>query len=72
MILKVRVQPRASRNKVVKEFDSYKVYLSKPAQEGLANRELLELLSDHLRVKKYQLKIIQGVKSRNKLIEVNV
>jgi uncharacterized protein (TIGR00251 family) len=72
MIFKVRVHPRASRNKVVKELDSYKVYLSKPAQEGLANNQLLELLSDYLKVKKYQLKIIQGVKSRNKLIEVNV
>jgi uncharacterized protein (TIGR00251 family) len=72
MIFKVRVHPRASRNKVVKEFDSYNVYLNKPAQEGLANRELLELLSAHLKVKKYQIKIIQGVKSRNKLIEVNV
>jgi uncharacterized protein (TIGR00251 family) len=72
MILKVRVQPRASRKSIIKENDSFKVYLTKPAQDGLANAQLIELLSEHLKVKKYQIKIIQGEKSRNKLIEVNV
>jgi uncharacterized protein (TIGR00251 family) len=72
MILKVRVQPRASKKSIIRENDSFKVYLTQPAQDGLANRQLIDLLADYLKVKKYQLKIIQGEKSRNKLIEVNV
>jgi len=69
MILNVRVSPKASRNLVKKEGDIYKVYLTKPAQDGLANEQLVALLAEHLKAKKYQLKIIKGFKGRDKLIE---
>jgi hypothetical protein len=71
MILNVRVTPKSSRNSVKKENDILKVYLTKPAQDGLANAQLIEILSEYLQVKKSQIKIIQGEKSRNKLIEIN-
>ncbi len=71
MILNVRVQPASSRNLVKEEKGVLKVYLTKPAQEGLANRQLVELLAAHLKVKKYQIKIIKGQNSRNKLIEIS-
>jgi len=60
----------ASRNLVKQEPKGLKVYLTKPAQDGLANEQLISLLVEHLKVKKYQLKIIQGDKSRNKLVEI--
>lgn len=69
MILSVRVSPKASRNMVKKEGDNFKVYLTKPAQDGLANEQLISLLAGHLGVKKYQLKIIKGLKGRDKLVE---
>jgi hypothetical protein len=68
----IRVIPKASRNKVQEESGSLKVYVTKPAQDGLANDQVLELLAKYLKVKKYQLKIIQGEKSRNKVIEVDI
>lgn len=71
MILNVRVTPRSSRNLIKKENDVLKVYLTKPAQDGLANAQLIKLLSEYLQVKKSQIKIIQGEKSRDKLIEIN-
>lgn len=71
MILSVRVIPKASRNLVKKENDHLKVYLTKPAQDGLANLRLIDLLSEHLKIKKYQIKIIKGQKSRDKLVEIN-
>ena len=71
MIMRIRVCPKASRNLVKKEDDILKVYLTKPAQEGLANSQLIELLSEYLRVRKYQIKIVKGLKSRDKLIEIN-
>ncbi len=69
MILSIRVAPRASRNFVKEEGKKFKVYLTKPAQDGLANEQLIDLLSEYLKVKKYRLKIIKGHKSRDKLIE---
>ena len=71
MILSVRVQPKSSRNLVKQENGTLKVCLTKPAESGLANAQLIELLAKHLKVKKYQLKIVKGFSSRNKLIEIS-
>lgn len=71
MLLNIRVVPKSSRNCIKKESDILKVYLTKPAQDGLANKQLIDLLSDYLKVKKYQIRIIQGEKSRNKVIQVD-
>ena len=71
MILNVRAIPKASRNYVKKENGNFKVYLTKPAHDGLANSQLVELLSEFLKLKKYQVKIIKGLKSRDKLVEIS-
>lgn len=71
MLLKVKVVPRASRCRVKEENGSLKVYLTKPAVDGLANKQLLEILSEHLAVKKYCLEIVSGLASRNKVVKVN-
>ncbi len=54
-----------------KENNSFKAYLTKTAHDGLANKQLIELLSGYLKVKKYQIRIIKGEKSRNKVIEID-
>lgn len=71
MILDIRVVPKASRSFIKKEENGLKVYLTKPAQDGLANDQLIRLLADYLKIKKYQIKIIKGEKSRSKTIQVN-
>lgn len=71
MILNVRVIPKASRSLIKKEGSSLKAYLTMPAQDGKANGQLITLLSEYLRVKKYQIRIIKGEKSRQKLVEIN-
>ncbi len=70
MILKVRVVPKASREMVKEEHARLKVYLTSPAQEGLANAQLIKVLAKHLKVKKYRLRITQGEKARDKSVEV--
>lgn len=71
MILNIRVIPKASRNLVKKENDRFKVYLTKPAQDGLANNQLIELLAEYLNLKKYQIKIIKGKHTREKVVEID-
>ena len=71
MIVSVRVIPKASRNLVKKENDTLKVYVTRPPQDGRANAQVIDLLSEYLKVKKYQLKIVKGEKSRDKLIEIH-
>jgi uncharacterized protein (TIGR00251 family) len=71
MIFSVQVSPRASRNRVEQIGNTLKVYLTKPAADGLANAQLIDLLSKHFKIKKYQISIKSGVKNRNKLVEIN-
>lgn len=71
MIFNIRVCPRASRNRVEQNQDTLKVYLTKPAALGLANAQLIDLLSAHFKIKKYQIRIKSGEKSRNKLVEID-
>jgi len=72
MFISVRVIPKASRNLVKLENGCYKAYLTKPARDGLANKELIELMSDYLKVKKYEIEIVKGHKTHNKLLKINV
>jgi uncharacterized protein len=69
--IKVRVQPKSSQEKVVKVNDiEYKVYTHKPAIDGEANDAVRELLAEHLGIKKYNILIVKGDRSKNKLIEI--
>ena len=70
MLISVRVVPRAKQNKVVAEADRLKVYLTAPPVEGKANDLLIEVLAEHLGVKKKQLRLIRGEKGRDKIVEV--
>lgn len=71
MIICVRACPKASRNLVKEEKGRLKVYLTKPGQDGLANAQLIDLLAEHLHLKKLQIRIVKGHKSRDKLVEIN-
>ena len=72
MIFNVQVRPRASRNRIDQSGNNLKVYLTKPAADGLANLQLIALLSAHFKIKKYQVSIKSGEKSRKKLVEIDV
>jgi uncharacterized protein (TIGR00251 family) len=71
MLLKIKVAPRASRNLVKEENGWLKVYLTKPAIDGLANAQLVKLLAEYFKVKKYQIEIVSGAQSRNKVVKIN-
>lgn len=70
MILQVRVVPNAKQEKIFEEGDRFKVYLTAPAEQGKANKALIRLLAKYFNVKKSQVQIIKGDKSRNKVIEI--
>ena len=71
MIFNVRVIPRASHNHIEQVDNNLKVYLTKPADKGLANKQLVDLLSTHFKTKKYLIRIKSGEKSRNKLVQID-
>ena len=69
--LRVRVRPGASRNRVDGYEDGVLVpRVTAPPEAGRANAALTELLSDFIGVPRSRLRIVRGVTSRNKIIEV--
>ena len=69
--IKIKVIPNAKRNRIIKEQERLKVYVTAPAVDGKANKVLIEILAEYLQVKKSRLCIIRGDKSREKVIQVN-
>lgn len=70
MLIKVRVTPNAKVTSVTKILENeYEVKVDQRAEEGKANKRLIEILAEYFGIKKSQLSIVSGSKSRNKLIE---
>jgi len=68
MKLIIKVNPNSKKSEIIKISDNnYKVSLKSPADKNKANTELLKLL------KKYfgkEARIIKGMKSKNKIVEL--
>ena len=71
VILRIKVEPRSSGKGIAGVLgEIIKVKLHAPPVGGAANEELIEVLSEELKVKKRVIKIISGQSSKNKVIEI--
>jgi uncharacterized protein len=68
--LNIRIIPNARKTTIIEEEGRLKVYVTAPAVDGKANAALLILLSEYLEVRKSDIEILRGEKSRNKLIGI--
>ncbi len=69
--LRVRINPRSSRNQVTGWADGVlHVKLTAPPVEGAANKAAVEFLADLLGVKKSQITLTSGKTSRDKTFEI--
>lgn len=69
VVLKLQVQPKASRTEVVGlhgEPPRLKIRIAAPPVDGEANDELLRFLKKKLRVTSAQLQILRGESSKSK------
>lgn len=71
--IKIKVIPRSSLNVVVGEMadGTLKVKLTAPPVDGKANKALIELLADFYDTPKNKIKIVSGLTSKNKLVEID-
>ncbi len=70
--LSFRIQPRASRNKIVRNEDgSYKMWLTAPPVDGAANEALVKFLGSLLGIAKSQIEIASGLTSKNKIVRIS-
>ena len=67
----VRVQPRASDNRIVGTHgDALKVRLTAPPADGAANEALVELLAGTFGIPTRAITIVAGMSSRTKVVEL--
>ncbi len=70
MNIEVRVIPSAKKREIKFEENFLKIKLSSKPQDGKANRELVEILSEKLGIPKSKIKIVRGEKQRKKLLKI--
>ena len=72
MIIKVKIIPNASKDEIVElNDDLLKIKISSPPIDGKANKKLIDFLSNHFKINKSSIRILKGLKSKIKEIEIN-
>ncbi|MFH1288255.1 MAG: DUF167 domain-containing protein [bacterium] len=68
--LNIKVIPNARKNSISEDNGIFKVRVTAPAVDGKANKAIIEVLSEFYGVKKRDVRIIHGEKSRGKIVEI--
>lgn len=72
MRLAIKVLPRSSRNSVEEiEPGVFKIKMTSAPVDGEANKKLIELLADHFAIAKSKIKLVRGLTSKNKVVEID-
>ncbi|MGI5826784.1 MAG: DUF167 domain-containing protein [Patescibacteria group bacterium] len=71
MKVNIIAHPNARKPRIEEDLlGTLHVYVSEPPLEGKANKAVVEALADHFKVKKNQVMLVSGKKSKNKVVEV--
>ena len=66
------IQPRSSKNEISGIYNnSLKIRLTSPPVDGAANKTCVKFLAKWLRVSPSRVRIVTGLSSKNKIIEIN-
>jgi uncharacterized protein (TIGR00251 family) len=69
VLINVKITPNSSENRVVSEENGvFKVKVIAPAEEGKANKALVEVLASHFKLPKRCITIKSGLTSRLKQV----
>ena len=73
MEISVSIIPNSKEPGIVKiSENSYKIKVDAIASKNKANKRLIEILAEHFKVSKSSISIIRGLKSRNKIIRIEI
>jgi len=71
MIIEIIAHPNSKRPRIEKDLiGTIHVWVNAPPLEGKANKAVIEALAKYLEVKKGQIKLLRGEKSKKKVFEV--
>ncbi len=71
IVIEVKVEPRSSKKGIAGVMDNVlKVKLTAPPVEGEANEQLVEVISEVTGVRKSNIRIVRGLSSKRKIVEI--
>lgn len=71
VLLKVRVQPRASRNAIETDASgNIRIRVTAPPEDNAANEAVVQLVAKALRLARNRVAIEQGTRSRDKVLRI--
>ncbi len=70
MQIQVKVKPNSKTEELSQEGNSFIVKVKEPPREGKANQAVIKLLAQHFGVPQSQVRILSGLRNRNKVVEV--
>lgn len=71
-LLSVKLQPRASANKIDEPLgDELRIKVTAPPVDAAANEALVQLLADRLDCARSRVELVRGHKSRHKLVKLH-
>lgn len=68
----IHVKTKSKHPGVVEKEDMLEVSVSALPEDGQANEEVIELLADHFEVAKSSVEIVQGLTSKNKVVDIKL
>jgi uncharacterized protein (TIGR00251 family) len=68
--IQVKVAPNSRTEAVIKDGERYLVKVKEPPKEGKANRATIKLLAEYFKVPKTSLRVVSGLSSKNKIVEI--
>lgn len=69
MLIKIKVFTNSKKEEVIeKSQNSFDVKIKEKPIQGLANKAVIKVLALHLKIPQQKLKIIKGLKQRNKIV----
>lgn len=71
MLIKVKVFPNSKKEEIIKKSeDSFEIRIKEKPERGLANREVIRILSSCFKIPESKVRLIKGFKERNKIFKI--
>jgi uncharacterized protein YggU (UPF0235/DUF167 family) len=69
-LIHLTVRTNSKRQKIINNIENLIIYLNSKPIQNKANKELIDLLKRKLKISSNQIRIISGLKSKDKLISL--
>ena len=70
MKIQVKVKPNSRVEEVNRDGDIFLVRVKEPPKEGKANKAVVKLLAEYFKVPQHSVRVVSGLGSKNKVIEI--